>query len=71
MNTSEENTYSVYMHVFPNDKVYVGITCTSLEFRWGKNGYKYNTQQLMRRAIQKYGWGELSVASLLMEKHIR
>lgn len=59
MNTSEGNTYSVYMHVFPNDKVYVGITCTSLEFRWGKNGYKYNTQQLMWRAIQKYGWDNI------------
>lgn len=47
--------YSVYIHVFPNEKVYIGITRNNINHRWG-NGSGYKNQSLMYRAIQKYGW---------------
>lgn len=34
--------YYVYKHTFPNNKVYIGITCRTLEERWGKNGKEEN-----------------------------
>lgn len=50
-----EKLYTVYMHITPNNKSYVGITCQSLECRWNDgDGYKH--QRLFWRAIQKYGW---------------
>ena len=46
--------YKVYMHRFPNGKIYIGITCQNPEERWrGGTGYK---AQLVHRAIEKYGW---------------
>ena len=48
--------YSVYMHIFPNNKVYIGITTkTNMRERWRKGkGYSHNN--LMMKAINKYGW---------------
>ena len=46
------------MHVFPNKKKYIGITCTKPEKRWGKNGNGYKTQ-FVYRAINKYGWNNI------------
>lgn len=46
--------YTVYMHRFPNGKVYIGITCQRPEARWiNGNGYK---RQFVYKAIKKYGW---------------
>ena len=55
MSMSEESFYSVYLHIFPNGKVYVGITGQKPHDRWGKdgNGYKHNR---LASAIAKYGW---------------
>ena len=48
------SSYSVYIHVFPNKKVYVGITSQEPRKRWANgNGYKTG---LMKKAIDKYGW---------------
>ena len=47
--------WTVYMHKFPNEKVYIGITSQTAENRW-QNGKGYKTQKLMWKAIQKYGW---------------
>lgn len=48
--------YSVYKHIFPNGKIYIGMTCQSnLNRRWD-SGRGYKTQSLMARAIEKYGW---------------
>lgn len=47
--------YIVYKHTFPNDKVYIGITCIDVSNRW-RDGKGYKTQKLMLRAILKYGW---------------
>lgn len=47
--------YTVYCHIFPNGKRYIGITKTTLEKRWD-NGKSYKTCPLVNRAIEKYGW---------------
>lgn len=53
------SNYIVYMHIFPNNKVYIGITCQKPQDRWrnGK-GYKPKKENASRvyNAIQKYGW---------------
>lgn len=50
------DTYSVYKHTNKiNGKVYIGMTSTSPEKRWGKDGNGYRGQ-VFGRAIQKYGW---------------
>ena len=54
-----KNTYKVYIHIFPNDKVYVGITSRSTKKRWGNNGIGYKDQALIYRAIEKYGWDNI------------
>ena len=54
-----ENNYYVYIHINKiNNKKYVGITKTSLEKRWGKNGSEYTRDKssVFGRAIEKYGW---------------
>lgn len=47
--------YTVYMHVSPSGKRYIGITSQKVEKRWA-NGKGYKTQQYFYRAIKKYGW---------------
>ena len=57
------------MHRFPNGKVYIGITKQTVEERW-RNGEGYKTQ-LVHRAIEKYGWGNIEhivLASCLSKK---
>ncbi len=51
-----ENSYCVYRHVFPNGKLYIGITSQKPENRW-RGGKHYNA--LVERAIRKYGWGNV------------
>lgn len=47
------------MHVFPNNKVYIGITSQDPpEKRW-LNGFGYKDQIRVWRAIQKYGWNNI------------
>lgn len=46
--------YTVYMHRFPNGKVYIGITCQRPGARW-RNGEGYKGQ-VVYSAIIKYGW---------------
>lgn len=52
--------YTVYMHIFPNGKVYVGITNQTVERRWRSDGYGYKTQSMMYNAILKYGWDNIN-----------
>lgn len=50
------NKYRVYVHVFPNGKKYVGITCQEpITKRWG-GGSGYRKCPKVYRAIQHYGW---------------
>lgn len=53
------NEWTVYRHVFPNGKSYIGITSTKPETRWGSRGQRYNEQPLMKYAINKYGWDNI------------
>ena len=48
------NNYVVYVHIFPNNKRYVGITRQDPQRRWQNgNGYK---GQVVYEAIKKYKW---------------
>lgn len=51
--------YTVYIHTFPNEKKYVGVTGQRPEDRW-RNGNGYQGQPLIYRAILKYGWDNIS-----------
>lgn len=53
-----EKNYTVYMHVCPNGKRYIGITRQIPERRWRNgNGYKHNKH--FWNAIQKYDWNNI------------
>ena len=54
----EDKKYFVYVHIFPNDKKYFGITSKKRpNARWeGGTGYSKEHQPVMYNAIQKYGW---------------
>ena len=49
-------SWTVYAHISPNGKMYVGITSQKPEYRWrdGLNGYRENEH--FCNAIRKYGW---------------
>ena len=53
------NDYTVYAHIVPNGKLYIGITHLKPEYRYGKNGNGYCGCTLFWRAIQKYGWDNI------------
>ena len=48
--------YKIYRYTFPNGKIYIGKTKTSIEQRAGSNGCRYGDDTLVGRAIRKYGW---------------
>ena len=52
------NNYIVYVHICPNNKKYIGITCKKPEYRWG-NGKGYKNNDHFYKAIQKYGWNNI------------
>lgn len=58
------NDFCVYIHTFPNGKVYVGVTKQSLTQRW-RDGRGYKDQIRMKRAIQKHGWDNIAHDVLL------
>lgn len=50
-------SYTVYMHIFPNGKRYIGITSGDVNDRWA-NGFGYQSQFVFN-AIVKYGWDNI------------
>ena len=50
--------WTVYRHVSPSGKVYIGITSRSVKIRWRKDGsgYKSDSSTTIWNAIKKYGW---------------
>lgn len=51
------DSYCIYMHKNKvNGKVYIGQTNQKPEYRWGKNGKRYENCTHFFRAITKYGW---------------
>nr|DAZ56828.1 MAG TPA: intron associated endonuclease [Caudoviricetes sp.] len=51
--------YTVYKHTTPSGKRYIGITSQEPERRW-QNGAGYKDNEHFYRAIQKYGWENIS-----------
>ena len=50
--------YTVYMHITPNNKRYIGITSRKPAYRWNHgNGYKQNKH--FYNAILKYAWDNI------------
>lgn len=58
--------YTVYKHICPNGKIYVGITCKDPKRRWNK-GLGYKKQDYFYKAILKYGWDNIT-HEILYEK---
>lgn len=48
--------YKVYKRTSPSGKIYIGLTCQTLEERSGKDGYKYKDNSYLWKAILRYGW---------------
>lgn len=49
-------SWTVYKHISPSGKVYVGIS-SDVERRWAANGYYYHlSDTIFSRALKKYGW---------------
>lgn len=55
INNKASKKYTVYRHIAPNGKCYVGIS-SNIKKRWENKGYGYSTQIKFYRAIKKYGW---------------
>lgn len=69
-NSKHTGNYSVYMHVTPEDKLYIGMT-QDIEKRYGYNGNNYRQQTDFYTAIKKYGWNNIDheeIASNLSEE---
>lgn len=49
-------SWTVYKHISPSGKVYVGIS-SNVKNRWAANGYYYHlSDTVFSRALKKYGW---------------
>lgn len=54
-NRSKCTNWTVYKHISPSNKVYIGITSIKPELRWS-NGRGYKSNIYFNNAIKKYGW---------------
>ncbi len=52
-------SYTLYRHITPNNKNYIGITSQNVNTRW-KSGHGYKDNVLFWRAIKKYGWTNIT-----------
>lgn len=50
--------YSIYIHIVPNGKVYIGCTSQEPKKRWN-NGNHYKENFCFNSDIKKYGWGNI------------
>jgi group I intron endonuclease len=55
---ADDVKWSLYQHICPNGKVYVGITRRNCEDRWRK-GHGYRNNKHFYSAIVKYGWDNI------------
>lgn len=49
-------TFIVYKHISPSNKIYIGITSQEPQRRWRKDGSGYRQNKKFYNAIKKYGW---------------
>lgn len=54
----KDKCYTVYMHICPNGKKYIGITRRNPEDRWNK-GQNYRFNKHFTNAIKKYDWSNI------------
>ena len=54
--TTNDKKYTVYMHISPSGKKYIGITSQKPNKRWKNDGSGYKEQPYFWSAICKYGW---------------
>ena len=54
-NTSEVINWTLYRHISPSGKIYIGITSKEINRRW-RYGTGYSNCILFQNAIDKYGW---------------
>lgn len=69
MEYAKVKSWTVYVHITPSCKYYVGVTSQPLNRRW-RNGKGYISSTYFNQAIKKYGWENIShevVASALTE----
>ncbi len=67
MNVQSDNRigkFTLYMHVVPNGKRYIGMTCRSPKKRWNR-GSGYSTNYEFHADIKKYGWDNIKHEILL------
>lgn len=55
---SEAIEWTIYRHVSPSGKVYIGITSKEINRRW-RYGTGYSNCILFQNAIDKYGWNNI------------
>ena len=55
MTKEKKYKYTVYVHISPSGKYYIGITGGNPEQRW-KNGNGYSQNNHFMKSIKKYGW---------------
>ena len=55
----EDKCYTVYMHICPNGKRYIGITGRNPQYRWNK-GKGYLANEYFTNAIKKYKWENIN-----------
>ena len=51
--------YCVYIHIVPNNKIYVGATMNDPKIRWG-NGKNYSRNKQFYNDIMNYGWSNIT-----------
>lgn len=56
---STDRMCTVYMHITPTGKRYIGIT-RNVAHRWGGDGIRYKKCPYFWNAIVKHGWGNIS-----------
>ena len=59
--------YIVYKYTSPSNKIYIGITCQSLQQRAKYSGGGYKGCPHFERAIKKYGWENFTSEILAQE----
>lgn len=60
MKTGVNNIWTVYRHISPSGKVYIGITSRNPTYRWNNgNGYLNARKSIFKSTILKYGWNNI------------
>lgn len=54
----KQSNFTIYKHICPNGKVYIGQTSLNPESRWQK-GRHYKGSPYFYNAILKYGWDNI------------